>query len=62
MEKNKIKVLVVCKDDHDSHEGMVCKLVKKEGFEFLNAWKNNLKKSDLENVDFVISIEGMALR
>jgi NAD kinase len=36
----------------------VCKIVEKEGFDFLNAWKNNLKKSDLENVDFVISIGG----
>ena len=58
MRKDKIKVLVVCRDAHDTNEGSACRDVKKEGFEVIHAWKNSLKKEDLKEVDFVISIGG----
>jgi|SRR3989344_1066370 len=57
MKQNK-KVLVVCKYQKNSKESVICKMVKKKGFEFEYHWKNNLKPSNMKNIDFVISIGG----
>lgn len=53
-----MKALIVCKDHEDSIEAETCKLIKKEGFEMVYAWKNTLSKKDLKDIDIVISIGG----
>jgi len=57
MEKKR-KVLVVCKHSDEEEESSVCKLIRKEGFEIVYSWKNNLDKNQLDGVEFVISIGG----
>jgi NAD kinase len=58
MEKEKIRTLVVCKYPEDSSEAKACRIINREGFDFVYAWKNTLKPSDLEGVRLVISIGG----
>jgi NAD kinase len=58
MEKEKMKTLVVCKYPEDSPESAKCKILNEEGFDFVYAWKNTLKPSDLNGVRLVISIGG----
>jgi NAD kinase len=53
-----MKALIVCKDSNGGKETETCKLIKKEGFEIVYAWKNTLSKKHLEDVDLVISIGG----
>jgi len=54
----KLNALVVCKHSENSEEGAVCRLINHNGFKIKYAWKNSLIRSDLEGVDFVISIGG----
>lgn len=53
-----MKVLIVCKDSAGSKEAETCRMIKKEGFEMVYAWKNSLGRDDLKDIDIVISIGG----
>ncbi len=52
-----MKVLVVCKYPKGKEESKVLKLIEKY-FEPVYAWRNNLSKKHLDNIDFVIAIGG----
>jgi len=56
--KKEIKTLIVCKYPKNSKEARVCNLGIREGFDIKYHWKNNLKPSDLKNIELVISIGG----
>ncbi len=58
MEKEKLRVLVVCKHPENSKEARECHLGSDEEISFFYSWKNTLKKNDLRNVDLVIAIGG----
>tara|TARA_Y100000310_G_scaffold273429_1_gene288891 strand:+ start:312 stop:1067 length:756 start_codon:yes stop_codon:yes gene_type:complete len=53
-----MKALVVCKHPKDSEEAKFCSIIKKEGLEIVYSWKNTLVKTDLDEIDFVISVGG----
>jgi len=53
-----IKALVVCKHPENCDESCVCKILKKDGFEFFYSWKNTLCADELKNIDLIISIGG----
>lgn len=52
-----MKVLVVCKYPKGEKESGVLKLIEKY-FTPVYAWRNNVSRKHLENIDFVISIGG----
>lgn len=58
MQKEKIKILVVSKHEENSPEFKSHKLSENENFHTIYSWKNNLKSSDLKNIDLVISVGG----
>ncbi len=54
----KLKLLVVYKDKQDLSSGKLEVLGKREDFDVNFCWKNEIKKSDINKSDFVISVGG----
>ncbi|MEI6849864.1 MAG: NAD(+)/NADH kinase [archaeon] len=52
-----MKTLVVCKHPEGAIESDSCRLIEKH-FSPIYAWKNNLEKKDLKDIDLVIALGG----
>ena len=58
MTQENLRVLVVCKHPENSSEAYFFQSFKEKGFNVVFSWKNSLKKSDLKNIDLVVSVGG----
>lgn len=53
-----MKALIVCKHPHEQNHPDIHKLLEKSCSKVIYAWKNTLTKSELEDIDLIISIGG----